>query len=74
MMSVENKTAKFLNTKEILEIIGKTNPTLLQWTKAGTFPKPYKLGKNSVGWKDNEVQEWIDTRPHAETGGLKNGR
>lgn len=53
---------KFLTRKEILEITGKSNPTVWRWTKAGTFPKPYKLGERSVGWKDNEIQEWIASR------------
>ena len=74
LVEEENKKVKFLTRREVLEITGKSNPTLWRWTKAGTFPKPYKLGESSVGWKDNEIHEWIGTRPHAETGGLKNGR
>jgi len=61
-MNTHKKISKFLTRKEILEITGKSNPTLWRWTKAGTFPKPYKLGENSVGWKDDEVREWVSSR------------
>ena len=47
-MNTHKKKSKFLTRKEILEITGKSNPTLWRWTKAGTFPKPYKL-KESDG-------------------------
>ena len=62
MNTEENKTTRFLTRKEVLAITGRSNPTLWRWTKAGTFPKPYKLGENSVGWKDDEVKEWVSSR------------
>jgi len=56
------KTTRFLRRKEILEIIGVSNVTLWRWIDKGAFPKSYQLGENSVGWKDNEVNEWIENR------------
>lgn len=56
------KTTRFLRRKEILEITGVSNVTLWRWIDKGAFPKSYQLGENSVGWKDNEVNEWIENR------------
>ncbi|USP12326.1 AlpA family phage regulatory protein [Aeromonas dhakensis] len=29
------------------------------------FPKPVRLGKNSIGWLEHEVEEWLlGTRTH----------
>jgi len=61
-ISNKQKTTRFLRKKEILEIIGVSNVTLWRWIDKGAFPKSYELGENSVGWKDNEVNEWIENR------------
>lgn len=29
-----------------------------------TFPKPRKLGMNSVAWVENEVEQWLKNLPH----------
>ncbi len=31
--------------------------------KKGKFPKPIKLGARSVGWRVDDVEAWIATRP-----------
>jgi prophage regulatory protein len=28
--------------------------------KAGTFPRPIRLGSHAVGWLESEVDQWID--------------
>jgi predicted DNA-binding transcriptional regulator AlpA len=33
--------------------------------KEGTFPEPIAVGDNSVAWLENEIDEWIETRPRA---------
>jgi prophage regulatory protein len=35
--------------------------------KAGQFPRRFKLGKNSVGWLEHEVDAWIAEKPAART-------
>ena len=30
------------------------------------FPRPIRLGPNSVGWRKAEVEAWLDTREHTE--------
>lgn len=27
-------------------------------SRAGTFPKPYKISENATGWKVEEIMEW----------------
>jgi prophage regulatory protein len=31
------------------------------------FPKPVQVGLRSVGWYSDEIQNWIDTRPRANS-------
>lgn len=30
-----------------------------------TFPRPVRLGKRVVGWIDDEIDEWLKSRPRA---------
>jgi len=36
--------------------------TIWRMVKAGEFPQPIRLGKNSVAWDMNEVSAWLDER------------
>jgi len=56
------KTTRFLRRKEVLEITGVSYVTLWRWMDKGRFPKSFQLGENSIGWKDDEVNEWIENR------------
>ena len=31
--------------------------------RAGTFPAPIELGPNSVGWYEDEIDDWLASRP-----------
>ena len=32
------------------------------------FPKPIRLGPNSVGWRKAEIEAWLDARERAGSG------
>lgn len=31
--------------------------------RAGTFPAPVQLGPNSIGWYEDEIEDWLKSRP-----------
>jgi prophage regulatory protein len=33
--------------------------------KEGTFPEPLAVGENSVAWREDEIDQWIESRPRA---------
>ena len=33
------------------------------------FPRPLRLGPNSVGWRRCEIEEWLDARERAGSAG-----
>ncbi len=33
--------------------------------RAGTFPRPVKIGQRAVAWRRVEVEQWIASRPLA---------
>ena len=56
---------KILREKEVEQIIGVTRVTIWRWCGAGNFPKPIKLGENSKGWLESEIQNWIQSKRRA---------
>jgi prophage regulatory protein len=43
-------------------ITGLSRSTLYSMMAEGTFPKPVRLGKRSVGWPEQAVTEWLESR------------
>lgn len=62
-----NETQRIiLRRKSVLARTGLTKSTLYYYEIAGTFPKRVTLGKNSVGWYEDEVDDWIRSRPRVD--------
>lgn len=53
--------ASFIRQKQLLGKLGFSAATLWRKVKAGTFPKPIKLGKNITAWRYSEVEGWIES-------------
>lgn len=49
---------RFINIKEVQTFIGLRHNMIYQMVKAGTFPRPIKLGTASR-WSLRAVQEWM---------------
>ncbi len=56
---------RILRKKEVLKIIGRSESSLYRDMQAGRFPKPVRLGQNSVGWKEDAIRAWLDDLPAA---------
>jgi prophage regulatory protein len=54
--------AQILRRPAVKAKTGLSNPTLKRLEAAGQFPARVELGKNSVGWIEHEVDEWIASR------------
>ncbi|SEC87586.1 transcriptional regulator, AlpA family [Burkholderia sp. WP9] len=57
-----NPAYRMLRLPEVAKLTSLSRPTIYRWIAAGTFPKPVKLGPNSVAWRSDVVQEWMDAR------------
>ncbi|MBU3696567.1 AlpA family transcriptional regulator [Dechloromonas sp.] len=57
-----NILEKVLKKKDVIAITGLSNSSIYLYIKAEKFPKPIKLGARRVGWKESEIQEWIDDK------------
>ena len=48
---------------DVMQLISVSRSTLWRWCRVGLFPKPIRLGPNSIRWKRAEVDTWLDARP-----------
>tara|TARA_B110000977_G_C11070731_1_gene489456 strand:- start:712 stop:906 length:195 start_codon:yes stop_codon:yes gene_type:complete len=55
-------TVIFLKRPEIEHRTGLKRSTIYDKMKAGTFPKPVKLGARAVAWLEPEIDAWIKER------------
>ncbi len=53
---------RIIRKKELLKIVGLSDPTIWRMEGAGTFPKRIKLGGNSVGWNESEIIGWQEQK------------
>lgn len=52
-----------LSKKQVVKRIGLSPATIWRRIQAGDFPKPRQLTPNRVGWPEQEIQSWEDSRP-----------
>ncbi len=52
-----------LRTKAVCGRTGLSRTTIWRLERSGIFPQRIRLGPNSVGWREAEIREWIESRP-----------
>ncbi len=52
-----------LRMPEVMARTGLSRTTLWRRMRAGTFPAATSLGENSIGWPEDEITEWLSSRP-----------
>jgi len=48
--------------RDLCARLGVSATTLWRWVRAGKFPQPVRLGPNTVGWPEADVQRWLSER------------
>jgi|TARA_B100000315_G_scaffold111505_1_gene102289 predicted DNA-binding transcriptional regulator AlpA len=54
---------KILNAKQVTQITNLSRVTLWRMERAGKFPQRISISPNRVGWRDDDINDWIDSRP-----------
>lgn len=54
---------KVLRIYEVLDRVGLSKSTLWRYIGEGEFPPPIKLGPRASGWIEQEIDDWIASRP-----------
>ncbi|QQG36717.1 MAG: AlpA family transcriptional regulator [Micavibrio aeruginosavorus] len=48
-----------LRLPQVITKTGISRSSIYDWMQKGTFPKAIKLGCRSVGWIEQEIDDWI---------------
>ncbi len=54
---------RLLRTDQVEERTGLSRTTLWRLERKGEFPVRRQIGANSVGWLEEEIDQWIVSRP-----------
>lgn len=53
---------KFLRKNAVADLVGWHPVHVMREARAGRFPAPVKIGPNSVGFVESEVQDWMEAK------------
>lgn len=53
---------RILRRPDVEILTGLSRSTLYAMMAEGTFPKPVKLGKRAVGWREVDLSTWLESR------------
>lgn len=56
------KNNQLIRLPTVVVMTCRSKASIYQDIKAGTFPKPIKIGERASAWKLHEVQAWIDEK------------
>lgn len=51
---------RLVRAREISFRLGISIPTLYGWMRTENFPHRVRLGRNTVAWRGDEIQVWLD--------------
>jgi prophage regulatory protein len=54
--------SKIIRLPTVHEMTGLPTSTIYYYIKNKSFPAPVSLGARSVGWRSDEIDDWIQTR------------
>ncbi|WP_288939240.1 AlpA family transcriptional regulator [uncultured Roseovarius sp.] len=55
-------TDAILRRPDVERITGLSRSTLYAMMAEGEFPKPIRLGKRAVGWREADIAAWLESR------------
>lgn len=55
-------TKRVLRMPEVRYICAASRTSIYEWKKLGTFSQPVKLGARMVGWRESDIDAWLESR------------
>jgi prophage regulatory protein len=53
---------RIVRRAEVLHLTGLSRASLYRLITQALFPAPVRLGTNSVGWRESELRDWLESR------------
>jgi prophage regulatory protein len=54
---------QILRIADVCKMLGIARSTIYLWQKTANFPYPRKLGDRAVGWRQADIDRWLESRP-----------
>ena len=58
---------RILRYPQVIEISGLSRRSIERRINDGVFPVPVQLGARAVGFRSDEIEEWIKAQPRARS-------
>lgn len=68
MRSNDRAKDRILRIAEVMEAVGLSRSTIYHLASIGQFPRQVRIGLKAVGWRESEIQAWIESRMQAPEG------
>ena len=52
---------KLIRLPRVMELTGLAKSTVWAWVKDGKLPRPTKLSRRVLVWKESDILAWINT-------------
>lgn len=62
------KQRRILRWEKVHQRVARSRTQVWRDIRASKFPAPVKLGPNSVGWYEDEIDAWIEARARVSYG------
>ena len=62
---------QILREKEVKLITGLSRVTRWRMEREDLFPQRIQLGKRSVGWRSEEIEAWLNSRPRVNSSNVE---
>ncbi|SES64410.1 helix-turn-helix transcriptional regulator [Oceanicella actignis] len=56
---------RLLRLNEVLAFTGLSRSVLYELQARGEFPRAVRIAERAVAWREDDIAEWINTRPLA---------
>lgn len=62
--------SKIIRFGELAEQFGVSKTTIWRWRRSGDFPNHILLGPRIIGWKVNDIENWLSAKALPQKGGI----
>jgi len=57
---------RLLRLPKVMELTGLGRDTIYRYIREGRFPPQRRISERASAWREDELREWIESRPAVE--------
>lgn len=61
-IDTKQRTVLFIRSGDLSKALNISLTTLWRWRKMGLIPDPINLGPRIVGWRIDDIQNWLNEK------------